>query len=97
MRGARNVRRRAHLGTATDTDRGWLVAQTGSLLFRRMVFGRWADCQSATQQTASLRSGGSATMRPTRGEQVVAVQLFQNHEMHPFPKSERIGLYMYHQ
>src|SRR5206468_12978089 len=55
----------AHLGTATDPDRGWLVAQTGSLLFRRMVFGRWADCQSATQQTASLRYGGSAKMRPT--------------------------------
>jgi len=54
----------AHLGTATDADRGWLVAQTGSLLFRRMVFGRWADCQSATQQTASLRYGGSAKMRP---------------------------------
>ncbi len=37
---------RAHLGTATDTVRGRLVAQTGSRLFRRMVFGRWADCQS---------------------------------------------------
>src|SRR6266704_1678359 len=29
-----------------------------------MVFGRWADCQSATQQTASLCCGGSAKMRP---------------------------------
>ncbi len=28
-----------------------------------MVFGRWADCQSATQQTASLRYGGSAKTR----------------------------------
>ncbi len=56
-----------HLGTAT-------VAQTGSLLFRRMVFGRWADCQSATQQTASLRYepasnriDGSAKMRALSG------------------------------
>src|SRR6266702_3788820 len=61
----------AHRDTATDTDGGWLVAQTGSLLFRRMVFGRWADCQSATQQTASLRYGGSAKMRPRRKDHVL--------------------------
>src|SRR6266700_796591 len=30
-----------------------------------MVFGRWADCESATQQIASLRYGGSAKMCPT--------------------------------
>ncbi len=58
----------AHLGTATDTDRGWLVAQTGpdASEFRRMVFGRWADCQSATSRRVgtSLRYGGSAKMRP---------------------------------
>ena len=53
-----------HLGAAT-------VAQTGSLLCRRMAFGRSADCQSATQQTASLRYepvsiriGGSAKRPP---------------------------------
>src|SRR5438552_4015751 len=53
---------RAHLGTATDTVRGRLVAPTGpdASEFRRMVFGRWADWQS----TASLRYGGSAKMRP---------------------------------
>src|SRR6266581_8050315 len=59
--------RRAHFGTGAHMDRGWLVAQTGpdsESGFRRMVFGRWADCQSATQQTASLRYGGSAKMRP---------------------------------
>src|SRR5437016_8324823 len=38
----------AHLGTATNMDRGWLVAQTGpdASGFRRMAFGRRADCQS---------------------------------------------------
>ncbi len=49
---------------------------TGSLLFRRMVFGRWADCQSATQQTASLRYGGSAKMRPPRfGQRINAFKV----------------------
>src|SRR6266566_2370900 len=55
----------AHLGAATDTDRGWLVAQTGSLLFRRMVFGRWPDCQSATQQTVIRAHLGTATVAQT--------------------------------
>src|SRR5438552_15964789 len=64
----RNFSPWAHRGTATDTDRGWLVAQTGpdASGFRRMVFGRWADCQSATSRRVgtSLRYGGSAKMRP---------------------------------
>ena len=62
---------RAQLGTATDMDRGWLVAQTGpdASGFRQMVFGKWADCQSATQQTTSLRYGGSAKMRPRKSAQ----------------------------
>ena len=48
----------------------WLVAQTGpdASGFRRMVFGRWADCQSATSRRVgtSLRYGGSAKMHPGR-------------------------------
>src|SRR6266699_7215564 len=36
--------------------------------FRRMVFGRWADWQSSTRQTASLRYCGSAKMCRSGGE-----------------------------
>src|SRR6266571_2987858 len=68
---------RAHPGTATDADRGWLVAQTGpdASGFRRMVFGRWADCQSATSRRVgtSLRYGGSAKRRTV--EMLLALNL----------------------
>src|SRR5260370_10639292 len=56
----------AHLGTATDTVRGRLVAPTGPDASRcigispndiRQVGGLPIDCQSATQQAASLDPG----------------------------------------
>src|SRR6266568_4131925 len=42
---------RAHVGTATDTDRGWLVAQTGS----RLVVCCFAEWYSAGGRIANPR------------------------------------------
>src|SRR6266571_3691434 len=67
---------RAHLGAATDAVRGRFVAPTGpdsESGFRRMVFGRWADCQlianprhpdASRRVGTSLHYGVSARMHP---------------------------------
>jgi len=64
-----------------------LVAQVGNLLFRRLAVGGAsrahgsADCQSATQQTASLRSGSRAEFAAVGGPSTIGSRA--NHTFKP--------------